>query len=296
MELFDLHCDTAWRMRKQKLPFSDSRLSVNAGALASFSRVTQVFALFSDPGDTDEEAARHLLQMADIVRRETAGLPRLRAVLSVEDARGIGYDPGRLPMLAAMGVRMLGPFWRGESPLGSAHDATPDRGLTEKGRAFIRACFACGITPDIAHASRRSADEILSMAEGVRRPVCCSHTAFAALCPHTRCITDEEAARVAATGGLVGICMVPAFLGGDTDRHILDQFRHGIAAGLGASLSLGCDFDGTDTLPRSIEGTKDLPYLFRLLCEDPQTAGWADAIFSGNAGRFCARWWDPENT
>lgn len=292
MKLFDLHCDTAWQMRKRGLPFSDSRLCVNAQALSPFAEVTQVFALFSDPEDSDEEAALHLMQTAEIVRRETAGLPRFRAVLSVEDARGISHDPGKIPELAAMGVRMLAPFWRGESPLGAAHDATPDRGLTEAGCAFIRACFACGITPDIAHASHRSADGILSMAERAARPVCCSHTAFAALCPHTRCITDEEAGRVAATGGLVGICMVPAFLGGDTDRHVLAQFKHGIALGLGTSLSLGCDFDGTDTLPRSLGGVGDLPHLYRLLCEDPQTREWADAIFYENAGRFAAHLWD----
>lgn len=291
MKLFDLHCDTAWRMRKEGLSFSDERLCVNRKALSPYTEVTQVFALFSDPEDSDEAAARHLTQMAENLRKQTHRLPGLRALLSVEDARCIAHDPEKIPQLAAMGIRMIGPFWRGESPLGSAHDATPDRGLTDRGRALIRACFAYGITPDIAHASPRSADEILTMAENVSRPVCCSHTAFASLCPHTRCITDGQAARVAATGGLIGICMVPAFLGGDDGRHLLSQFVHGITMGLESSLALGCDFDGTDKLPRPIGCIGDLPYLYRLLQDDPRTADFTDAVFYGNAGRFAARWW-----
>ena len=286
MKLFDLHCDTAYRMRVETLPFCDSRLQVNAGALSLFSEVVQVFALWSDPADTDEEAWLHLCEEMRQVKSRTTACQHLTPLFSVEDARCVCADLSRIPALADAGVCMLGPCWSGDNPLGSSHDSTPDRGLTHFGRAVIRLCFACGIIPDIAHASRRTADEILSLGEAEGRPVCCSHTAFAAICPHTRCITDEEALRVAALGGVVGISMVPAFLGGDKTEDIIAQYAHAEHLGISHAVALGCDFDGTRSLPRSVSGIKDLPALYQTILSSQTLACRADDFFWGNARRF----------
>jgi membrane dipeptidase len=82
--------------------------------------------------------------------------------------------------------------------------------------------------------------DVLELAE---RPVVASHANAAALQPHPRNLTDDQIRGIAATGGVVGLCFVPTFIGppATVDR-LVDHADH-MAALVGAEhLALGPDY------------------------------------------------------
>ncbi|MBM4049998.1 MAG: dipeptidase, partial [Planctomycetes bacterium] len=87
-------------------------------------------------------------------------------------------------------------------------------GLSDFGRAVIAEMNRVGVIPDVAHTGLQSC---LDAARCSTRPVVASHTACQALNAHCRCKTDEVIRAIADTGGYVGICCIPAFLGGTGD-------------------------------------------------------------------------------
>lgn len=75
-------------------------------------------------------------------------------------------------------------------------------GLTREGRQLIRAMEHHGLTVDLSHVSERSTLEAMEYAE---KPVIFSHANPMGMYKHIRNITDEQAKKCAATGGVVGV-------------------------------------------------------------------------------------------
>jgi membrane dipeptidase len=174
------------------------------------------------------------------------------AVLHIEGAEAI--DPGLelLPALHALGLRSIGPTW--SRPNAFAHGVTSEGGLTDAGRALVRACEELGILVDLSHLNERSFWDVAAIAE---RPLVVTHACAAALTPHERNLTDRQLDAVGESGGVVGICFHDEFAGPrreDVVRHI--QY---VADRIGAAhVALGSDFDGCE-LPAGLRGAQDLP-------------------------------------
>ncbi len=176
------------------------------------------------------------------------------AVMHIEGAEAI--DPGLelLPALHALGLRSIGPTW--SRPNAFAHGVTSEGGLTDAGRALVRACEELGILVDLSHLNERSFWDVAAIAE---RPLVVTHACAAALTPHERNLTDRQLDAVRDSGGVVGICFHDEFAGprrADVARHI----RY-VAERIGPEhVALGSDFDGCE-LPEGIRGAQDLPLL-----------------------------------
>src|SRR5581483_1222126 len=128
-----------------------------------------------------------------------------------------------------------------------------------------------------------------------------SHANAAALTPHPRNLSDEQIRGIAATGGVVGLCFVPPFIGepATVDR-LLDHADH-VAALVGADhLALGPDY---------VEMA--LPAMLADMGDDPLYAAGGDgppqwAVFPEGLRRvetlpvlteaFLARGWSEEDT
>lgn len=286
-----LHADTPGKMDEYDLPCSSPALDVRLTSLSEYSGFRVVSAIWSREGRTDAECRSDLFKTILSFRRRCAvgGIPSDRVPLSVEDLRPIGDDLTLLDALAAAGVVSVIPFWRGVNALGGGWDT--DVGLTPFGREAIERCFTLGLIPDLSHASRRSADEMLSLGEKRGLPVIASHVGFDALTPHGRNLTDRDAGRIAALGGLVGVTFHAPHLNrrgsagiGDVVSHLLYGFSR-----FPDATALGCDFDGTDALPKGLSSTSDLPSLARALSRAGLDDKGIDAIFSRNADRFFCR-------
>jgi membrane dipeptidase len=174
------------------------------------------------------------------------------AVMHIEGAEAV--DPGLelLPALHALGLRSVGLTW--SRPNAFAHGVTSVGGLTDAGRALVRACEELGILVDLSHLNERSFWDVAAIAE---RPLVVTHACAAALTPHERNLTDRQLDAVRDSGGVVGVCFHHEFAGprrADVARHI--QY---VAERIGPEhVALGSDFDGCE-LPEGIRGAQDLP-------------------------------------
>lgn len=286
-----LHADTPTKTAESDLPLSSPALAVRLTSLSAYSGFRVVSAIWSRPERSADECRGDLFKTILSFRRKCAssGISPAAVPLSVEDLRPIGRDLTQLDALAAAGVVSVIPFWRGENALGGAWDT--DVGLTDFGRAAIDRCFALGLIPDLSHASRRAADEMLSMGEARGLPVIASHVGFDALRPHGRNLTDRDARRIADLGGLVGVTFHAPHLTSDGDAKIGDVAAH-LLYGFSRfpdAIALGSDFDGTEDLPNGLSSTADLPALAGALSRAGIPDGGIDAIFSRNADRFFDR-------
>jgi microsomal dipeptidase-like Zn-dependent dipeptidase len=283
--LFDLHCDTAFEMFARSLPFGDGRLCINAGEAAKFGLYSQVFALWSDVKLSEEEAWRDFWRM--LPTYDSIEFPNLRKFLAVEGGHLLGGELSRLRLLAAVGVRILTPVWGGTARIGGAHDT--DIGLSEFGEAVVRECFRLHIIPDVSHGSVRLTDDVLRLASECGNPVIASHSCSFAVNPHTRNLCDRQFEAIARSGGIVGLCMAGAHIGGTRDvAEVLRHIDHFLSIGDFASrtLCLGCDFDGAADYPRGIEKLGGLYSLAEAMSKIGYAEPLIRGILCGNAHRF----------
>jgi membrane dipeptidase len=257
-----------------------------------------LFAIFpADPpdyGDTPEPAAHRealsdtLAMVARAHRLERAGVLRLirdageldapdqtlAAVLHVEGAEPIGPSLDELEVLHAAGLRSLGLVWSRRNIFATgvpfAFPGSPDQGpgLTDAGRALVKACGELGILVDCAHLNARG---FWDVAELTDRPLIASHCNAHAVCPSPRNLTDEQLRAVGESGGVAGLNFHVGFLRPDgaenTDTPVETVVAHAQhvaeVAGIDA-LVLGSDFDGA-TMPDALADVSRLPVLIDAL-------------------------------
>jgi membrane dipeptidase len=88
-------------------------------------------------------------------------------------------------------------------------DARAGGGLTELGRTMVREANRLGILLDVSHLSVKSFWDLIETSSA---PIIASHSNAKALCNHPRNLDDDQIRAVVASGGTVGVTMVPAFI------------------------------------------------------------------------------------
>jgi len=225
---------------------------------------------------------------AEIRAARAAG--RVALFLGVEGSYAIDDDPeAGVARLAEAGVTFLGPLWERDSGAGTScrTPAERDRGLTDGGRALVRACDAAGIRLDVAHASRKTFWHILDLA--ARAPFS-SNSGAAGVHPHPRNLDDDQIRAVAERGGIVGVIFVAPYLGGTfcTLERIADHIEHVARVGGEDVVALGSDFDGFLPLPRGMRDAGDLPRLTEVLWRRGWRAPALTKLLGENALRYFA--------
>jgi membrane dipeptidase len=230
-----------------------------------------------------------LARTADDIRRARAS-GRVALFLGVEGSYAVDDLPdvdAAVARLAAAGVRFLGPLWERDSACGTSCRTTPtrDAGLTDRGRALVRACNAAGVLVDVSHASKKS---FWDMHEASATPVFSSHSGAAGVHPHARNLDDDQIRAVAARGGVVGVIFVSPYLGHPfcSLERVADHVEHVARVGGEDCVALGSDFDGFMILPRGLRDAADLPRLTELLWR----RGWREPqlgkLLGGNVLRY----------
>ncbi len=291
MNYFDLHCDSATALFAKGETLVTSSGQVSLKTLSSYSIMTQAFAIFSRPELSDDECYGRFFEVADHFERSncvsfTNSLDgALNALLTVEDARLLCKDIDKLYALRARGVCVLTLLWSGVTCIGGSYDT--DEGLSAFGKEVVRECFMAGIIPDVSHASVRSCSEALDIAEEYSLPVIASHSDSYDINPHPRNLSRDNAKRIAALGGIIGICLHAPHVGENaTLDKVCDHISY-FANTVGADhVALGCDLDGTRYLP---EGVKDQSDVIKL-SEAMRRSGFGEKeinnIFYENAYAF----------
>lgn len=113
-----------------------------------------------------------------------------------------------------LGVRMMHLTYNRRNPIGDGAGEPNDGGLSDFGHAVVAEMNRLGVIVDVAHSGWRTS---LEAAKASRKPMVASHTACAGLYRHFRGKPDDTVKAICDTGGLIGICCIPRFLGGNGD-------------------------------------------------------------------------------
>ena len=135
---------------------------------------------------------------------------RLGLVLHLEGAAPLRGRLDTLYQLHALGLRSVGITWNPGNEAADGVGVADPRGLTPYGRDLVRELGRLQLLVDVSHLAPPGVRDVLELAEG---PVVASHSNADGLHLHVRNVTDGQARAIAATGGLVGLCCFPQFIG-----------------------------------------------------------------------------------
>jgi membrane dipeptidase len=222
------------------------------------------------------------------------------AIVHMEGAEAIAEDLSNLQDWYDRGLRSIGIVW--SRPNAFAHGvpfafpASPDTGpgLTDAGRALVRACNQLGILVDVSHLNERGFWDVVETSD---RPIVATHSNAHALCASTRNLTDAQLDAVRDSGGVVGVNFAVTFLRedglNDHEGTGLDEIvRHVayLADRMGIDhVAFGSDFDGA-VVPAALGGVSGLPRLVDALRERYEP-GEVDQITHGNWLRVLGETW-----
>jgi membrane dipeptidase len=138
----------------------------------------------------------------------TNGVPLRQQWESVRD------ELRQVRLFQQLGVQMMHVTYNRRNPLGDGAGEPNDGGLSDFGRSAVAELNRCDVIVDVAHSGWRTS---LEAAKASSKPMVASHTNCGGLYPHFRGKPDEVVRAICDTGGLIGICCIPRFLGGAGD-------------------------------------------------------------------------------
>jgi membrane dipeptidase len=185
----------------------------------------------------------------------------LATVLHIEGAEAIDEKLDTLEVFYQAGLRSIGPVWSRPTIFGHGvpfrFPAGPDTGpgLTDAGKALVKACNELGIAIDLSHLNEKGFWDVARLSTA---PLIATHSNVHAICQHTRNLTDHQLAAIRESGGMVGLNFATCFLRPDGQvnpntsfdqmlRHIDYLIQHLGIDGVG----FGSDFDGA-VVPQEI--------------------------------------------
>lgn len=186
------------------------------------------------------------------------------------------------------GLRIVGLAWKRTRLAGGTGEPG---GLTEEGRALVKALDARGIIHDVSHLAEQAFWDLLEASP--ISPVIASHSNCRSIVPTDRQLSDEMIRAVAARGGVIGINFFDKFLlprdqQGQRRANLADVVAHvrHIADLVGSTqnIGIGTDMDGGfggDRIPQELRTSADLPRVADAL----SAAGLSPADIAGIMGQ-----------
>jgi len=217
---------------------------------------------------------------------------RLAAMLHMEGAEAIDPDLEALEVFYAAGLRSLGPVWSRPNifatgvPLrfGVGPDIGP--GLTDAGKALIKACNALGIMIDLSHLNEKGFWDVAEISDA---PLVATHSNAFALANHARNLTERQLHAIRDSNGLVGVNFGVTMLrpdgqrSGDVPLETIVRHVDHLIGELGVErVAFGSDFDGTQ-IPTEIADASGLPRLVNAF----RSHGYDDETLQ----RICCKNW-----
>ncbi len=169
-------------------------------------------------------------------------IPWLRLVTTVDDIRdakrenihalygywqpvyGLANNLEDVDSAYEQGLRMLMLTYNRMDYVGSGCTERVDAGLSSFGIDLVRHCNELGIIVDTSHCGARTT---LDACRYSKAPVFANHTVAKGVYEHARGKSDEELKAIAASGGVIGVVTVPAFLGLDPSiETVLDHIDY----------------------------------------------------------------------
>ena len=169
------------------------------------------------------------------------GVPLTQEWVSVEEE--LRY----IRIFFQLGIRMMHLTYNRRNMIGDGCAEPANGGLSDFGRAVVAEMNRVGVIVDVAHAGWQTS---LEAARASALPMVASHSGCCAVNEHIRGKPDEVIRAIVDTGGYLGICCIPSFLGRSGDINaLLDHVDY-------AAKTFGADHVtiGTDTAYASRAG------------------------------------------
>ena len=147
---------------------------------------------------------------------------RVGIVLGAQNSLMFEADLAHIAVFKRLGLRIVQPTYNDANAFGygAPFIGARDKGITDKGRAWVAEMHAQKLLIDLSHCGHRTSLDYLAVAKA---PVVFSHANAFAVCPSPRNKTDDMIRGVARTGGLIGAVMwSPAVA--HADRPTLDAY------------------------------------------------------------------------
>lgn len=219
----------------------------------------QVLPIYISP-ETAEASLRSTLLQLEAIEREAAQTPevalcrsgadvdaalaegRIALLVALEGTQGVGADVELFSVFHRLGVRLVSfTHWsRALLAEGSADEETRSR-LPAAGVRAVAELERLGILLDVSHLAAASVDHVLELAS---RIVVATHSCSRALCDHHRNLSDEHLRGIAATGGVIGMNVLPRFVDATepTLDRVVDHLEHMAEVAGIDHVGLGPDF------------------------------------------------------
>ncbi|XP_069185488.1 dipeptidase 1 isoform X2 [Procambarus clarkii] len=307
--LIDGHNDMAWNVRmflhnklhsfnlssdlSQEKPWMNSPFShTDLPRLRQGQVAAQFWSVYVPCESQYLNTVQLLLEQIDVVKRMLAASPgettlvrssagileefgrgRVASLMGVEGGHGLASSMGVVRALYDLGVRYVTLTHKCHTPWAECSESgrpPPNtRGLTPYGQEIIREMNRVGLMVDVAHASARTARDVVASS---RAPVIFSHSAARALCDIERNVPDDILSSLAVNEGIVMVSFYNDFLTCGEAASIKDVIGHinhvRTMAGVDY-VGLGAGFDGINRTPTGLEDVSKYPELFAELLKDP---------------------------
>jgi microsomal dipeptidase-like Zn-dependent dipeptidase len=149
------------------------------------------------------------------------------------------------------GFRMMAPTHFFDNEIGGSAHGLEKGGLTDLGKEMIKRMEAKHMIVDLAHASSKTIDDVLSIAT---QPVLVSHTGVKGTCNNNRNLSDEQIKGIARTKGIIGIGYWDTAICGKDAKSIVKAIRYVVDLVGIDYVGLGSDFDGAVIVPFDTTG------------------------------------------
>ncbi len=306
MRIFDLHCDTLYKLATEKKDIYKNYFHVDILRAKNYTPYVACFAIWIPDELRGEEAFAFFNQCTEYINAQASlykndfklckNLEDLkisenkcdlkpRIILTVEGGRALAGKIENVEYLSKLGVKILTLTWNGKCEIGDGAEIIGSKGLTAFGKDVVRKMENCGMIVDVSHASEKLFYDVAQIAN---KPFIATHSNSANICSHRRNLTDEQFKIIREHGGLVGITFCKDFLterGSAEFDDIRRHTEHFLELGGENTLAIGSDFDGA-TMPEKLCGVQNLEDLHEYFLIKKYSEELIDKMFFKNAYNF----------
>lgn len=279
--IFDLHCDTPHNIKKRQFGH------VIPERLFRDHYLGAVFAHFVEPDKYFPFAEAVILIMSTLAyihdnkrihairTHHDISKTKSNILLGVEGGHIFDNTVKQLETFYDLGVRVFTITWNNSNALAHAALDNDRKGLTKKGKDFVRELNNYDVIIDLSHASTRTVLDVCDISDN---NVIASHSCVRALqTSFLRNIADRALGAIAQRGGVVGINFSAYHLGGHSVADHIDYVKDNF--GIDAA-AIGSDFDGIDDAV--ISSPQGIGALEKELGKRGYTGAEIEKVFSGN--------------
>jgi len=245
--IFDLHCDTPHFIQKKEINHLQTdklRDQGYTGAVYAhfimprirYPFVAVIKMLTATIGYIQRKNKLDIIHSLDQVKKG-----KLSIILGVEGGHIFDNTFKQVEALYDLGVRVFTLTWNNSNRLAYSALENDSKGLTKRGKEYMRKVQSCNAIFDLSHASTRT---VLDVCEHTDNPVMASHSCVRALNPQfKRNIDDRAIDAISQKGGVIGVNFSRYHLGNHAVADHIDYLVQRAGVNIAA---IGSDFDGID--------------------------------------------------